>query len=251
VLTPISISRVERSLPYGPGVGLLAQVMLLAGLAATVGLDPAGMLAGLVYGGLVCAVLMRGVRLAGASELGPADWVTLARATLVGGVAALAADSFTRPVPVGVLFALAVLALVLDGVDGQVARRTGTASALGARFDVEIDAFLVLALSVYATHPMGAWVLVIGLARYGFLAAAWVLPWLRRPLPPRFWRKVVAATQGVALAVAAARLLPDPLLVAGLAAVLVLLVESFGRDVRWLWHQREVPAIHHAGGSPA
>lgn len=247
MLTPVSVTHaevadVEPSLPYGPGVGLLAQVTVLAGLAATVGLEPAGVLAGLAYGGVVCAALIRGLRRSGTAELGPADWVTLARATLVGGVAALAVESFTRPVPVGVLFALAAVALLLDGVDGQVARRTGTASPLGARFDVEIDAFLVLVLSVYAAHQMGAWVLAIGLARYGFLAAARVLTWLRQPLPPRFWRKVVAATQGVALAVAAAQLLPHPLLLAGLAAVLVLLVESFGRDVVWLWHHRQVRA---------
>ena len=41
------------------------------------------------------------------------------------------------------------VALALDGVDGQVARRTGTVSALGARFDMEVDAFLVLVLSVH------------------------------------------------------------------------------------------------------
>ena len=41
-------------------------------------------------------------------------------------------------------------ALALDGVDGQVARRTGTASELGARFDMEVDAFLILVLSVAA-----------------------------------------------------------------------------------------------------
>ena len=43
---------------------------------------------------------------------------------------------------------LSSVALALDGVDGQVARRTRTVSALGARFDMEVDAFLVLVLSV-------------------------------------------------------------------------------------------------------
>lgn len=248
MLTPVSVPRVERPLPYGPAVGLIVQVAVLAGITATVGLGPAAVLAGLVYGAVVCGALTRGVQLAGAGELGPADWVTLVRATLVGGVAALTVESFIRPVPVGTVFVLAAVALLLDGVDGQVARRTGTASALGARFDVEIDAFLVLVLSVYATHPMGSWVLVIGVARYAFAGAARILPWLRGPLPPRFWRKVVAATQGVVLAVAAAQLLPHPLLLAGLLAVLVLLIESFGRDVVWLWHHRQVRATPVRGG---
>ena len=57
------------------------------------------------------------------------------------------------------LVVLAAVALVLDGVDGQVARRTGTVSALGARFDMEVDAFLMLVLSVYvaSSWPRGCW----------------------------------------------------------------------------------------------
>ena len=50
--------------------------------------------------------------------------------------------------------------------------------------------------------------LAIGLARYALLAAGRLLPWLRRPLPPRYWCKVVAAVQGIVLTVAAAGVLP-------------------------------------------
>ena len=89
-----------------------------------------------------------------------------------------------------------------------MARRTGTATALGARFDGEVDAFLILALSVYAAPIYGAWVLAIGAARYLFLAGEWLLPWMRAPIPPRRWRRVVAAMQGVVLTVAAAEVLP-------------------------------------------
>ena len=98
----------------------------------------------------------------GGERLGPASWVTLARATLAVGVAALAADSFTHDTPVALLVTLAAVALALDAVDGWVARRTGTATALGARFDGEVDAFLILALSVYVAPAYGAWVLAIG-----------------------------------------------------------------------------------------
>ena len=141
-------------------------------------------------------------------RLGPASWVTLARATLAVGVAALAADSFTHDTPVALLVTLAAVALALDAADGWVARRTGTATALGARFDGEVDAFLILALSVYVAPVYGAWVLAIGAARYVFLAGEWLLPWMRAPLPPRRWRRVVAATQGIVLTVAAAEVLP-------------------------------------------
>ena len=180
-------------------------------LAATAGLGPAGEVIGLACAAVMAAALTR----AGGERLGPASWVTLARATLAVGVAALAADSFTNTTPVALLVTLAAVALALDAADGWVARRTGTATALGARFDGEVDAFLILALSVYVAREYGAWVLAIGAARYLFLAGEWLLPWMRATLPPRRWRRAVAAAQGVVLTVAAAEAAaahdhPDP-----------------------------------------
>jgi phosphatidylglycerophosphate synthase len=172
------------------------------------------------------------------TALGPADWVTLSRATLAVGVAALVAASFAGPVPVALLVALAAVALALDAVDGWVARRTGTATELGERLDGEVDAFLILVLSVYVARSAGVWVLAIGAARYAFLAAGYVMPWLRGSLPPRYWRKVVCAAQGVVLTIAAAGVLPRGIADAALAGALVLLAESFGRDVVWLWGRR-------------
>ena len=164
--------------------------------------------------------------------------MTLTRATLAGGVAALVVTSFDRAVPVPVLVSLTIVALALDAVDGQVARRTGTVTDLGARFDMEVDSFLLLVLSGYAARVTGPWVLAIGGMRYAFVVATWVLPWMRGTLPPRYWRKVVAATQGVVLVVAAAGVAPRPVILTALVGALVLLVESFGRDVGWLWLHR-------------
>jgi phosphatidylglycerophosphate synthase len=236
----------------GPMIGLTGQVALFAAFAGTVGLGVAGWLSGIAYGIITYAALSRALDRSGTVALGPADRVTLTRATLVGGVAALTVDSFERHAPVVVLVALASVALVLDGVDGWVARRTGTASALGARFDMEVDAFLILVLSISVARPMGGWVLAIGAMRYAYVAASWALPWLRGSLPPRRWRKVVAATQGVVLVVATAGVLPRPLVIAAVAASLALLIESFGRDVLWLWYHRpavrvQAPLVPRAG----
>lgn len=241
-----------RTVRTGPIVGLIAQLALLAVLDTTVGLGAAAWCAGAAYGVGSCGALARGLRRAGARGLGPADRVTLTRSVLVGAVTALVVDGFDRPVPVGLLVALAAVALLLDAVDGRVARRTGTVSALGARFDMEVDAFLLLALSVHVAPDAGAWVLAVGGMRYAFVAAGWVLPWMRAALPPRRWRKVVAATQGVVLTAAA--LLPAPAATVLLVAALTLLVESFGRDVRWLWRHRPRPARPTPvplGGPPA
>ncbi len=225
-----------------PVTALLAQVLLIAGLAVTVShsgtaLSPAAWAVGIACGLITNAALSRGLSYYRTERLNPADWVTLVRATLTVGVAALIAESFGHHVPVALLVALAAVALALDAVDGWVARRTRTAT-LGAHFDAEVDSFLILILSVYVARSAGAWVLAIGVARYAFLAAGWPLPWMRAELPPRFWRKTVAAVQGVMLVLAASRVLPEPVNEVILAASLALLAESFGRDIWWLWRRR-------------
>jgi phosphatidylglycerophosphate synthase len=177
-------------------------------------------------------------------RFGPADWVTLTRAVLTCGVAALTAASFVvRPAQVAALVtalvATATAALVLDWVDGQVARRTGTASEFGAAFDMEVDALLVLVLSVFVARWAGPWVLLAGTARYLLLVVGWWRPWLRGPMPERYWAKVVAATQGIVLVVAAADVLPRPVALVALVAALLLLAASFGHQVWWLRRSRD------------
>ena len=172
----------------------------------------------------------------------PASWVTLVRAALAAVVAALAVlSSDAAPI-----VALATVALVLDAVDGWVARRTGKVTASGARFDGEVDAFLILALSVHVAPEYGWWVLAIGLARYVFAAGEWLLPWMRAPLPRRRWRVVVAAAQGVVLTIAAAGVLPRSLTQVLLAVALAALAVSMGECVRWLWRRRPPAAPRFA-----
>ncbi|HET8953060.1 MAG TPA: CDP-alcohol phosphatidyltransferase family protein [Solirubrobacteraceae bacterium] len=227
-----------RTRRAGPLAGLLAQVLLLATLTVTVGLGAVGRSAGIATAVIMATALTLGLARGADGRLGPASWVTLARATLAVGVVALAADSFAHTTPVALLVTFAAAALALDLLDGWVARRTGTATALGARFDGEVDAFLILALSVYVASELGAWVLAIGAARYLFGAGEWLLPWMRAPLPPRRWRKLVAALQGVVLTVAAAGVVPEAAMQLVLAAALALLAASVGECTRWLWRRR-------------
>lgn len=226
--------RPPRLLLAQAAAGLAGVIVLLAALAGTVGLRGPGWTVGVAYGMALTGLLTRAVWRSGRGRLGPADAVTLTRAVLVGGLTALVADSITGPAPLPMMLALASVALVLDAVDGRVARRTGTVTPAGARFDMEVDSFLLLVLSVYDARLLGGWVLLIGGARYLFVAASWVWPWLNHPAPPRYWAKVVAAVQGVVLTVAMAELLPPALITAVVLAALGLLVESFGRQVWWL-----------------
>ncbi|MGA5771402.1 CDP-alcohol phosphatidyltransferase family protein [Streptomyces pseudogriseolus] len=233
---------VQQETALGAGV----QILLLALIGTAIGMGPAGWATGLAFALATWAVLSRALHRAGSRTFGPANRVTLGRATLVGGVTALVADSFQDSPPVSLFVGLTAVALILDGVDGKVARRTGTSTALGARFDMEVDAFLILVLSVYVSMAMGPWVLLIGAMRYVFVAAARVWPWLTAPLPPSTARKTVAALQGVLLLVAASALLPHLVNVGVVALALGLLVWSFGRDVLWLyrthWATQAAPA---------
>ncbi|MEU8826413.1 CDP-alcohol phosphatidyltransferase family protein [Streptomyces sp. NPDC048636] len=218
--------------------GAGAQLALLALLGTALGLGPAGWLTGLVFALATWAVLNRAVSRSWLRSFGAANRVTLARATLVGGVTAMVADSFQSPPQVTVLVALTAVALILDMVDGKVARRTGTSSPLGARFDMEVDAFLILVLSVYVATSLGPWVLLIGAMRYAFVVASRFLPWLRGALPPSTARKTVAALQGIALLVAGAAILPRAAAFAEVLLALALLSWSFTRDIGWLWRTR-------------
>jgi phosphatidylglycerophosphate synthase len=219
----------------GPLTGLAVQLGLLAALTLSVGLTGIGWALAIAYATGVAALLTWALRRAGRSTLSAADWITSVRAALAGGVLAL---SVRVPGPVWVIVWISTITLILDLVDGIVARRTATASPLGARFDMEVDAFLLLVLAVYVGRSVGGWIVVIGLMRYLYAIAGWIVPWLRGQVPYRYWRKVVAAVQGIVLVCAASGLFPRWLILASLGAALLLLLESFGRDVVWLAAQR-------------
>ena len=216
-------------------LGILATAALLGVVSAAAGLGVAGWIAGLAAGSAAAALIAAARARSDQPSIHPADWVTLTRAVLAAGVAGLVADSFSRPVSITALVTLSIVALVLDAVDGQVARRTGTATPLGGRLDGEVDAFLILLLSIVVARDYGGWVLAIGAARYALLLAGWLIPWLAAPLPPRYWRKVVAAVQGIVLTIAASGVPGRLIGMIAVVAALLLLTESFGRDVIWLY----------------
>jgi phosphatidylglycerophosphate synthase len=229
-------------------LGMLATAALLGVVAATAGLGAVGWITGLVTGSAAAALLVTARMRSDQPAILPADWITLTRMMLIAGVTGLVADSFSRTVPVTALVALSAVALALDAVDGQVARRTGTATPLGGRIDGETDAFLILVLSIAVSQDYGGWVLAIGAARYVFLLAGWLIPWLRAPLAFRFWRKVVTAVQGIALTVAASGVTSRLVGMIAVAVALLLLAESFGHDVIWLYRAGAGPRVRRAVG---
>lgn len=166
-------------------------------------------------------------------RFGAANTVTAARAAAAAFLVALsaggaAADRDWRWIAVTV----AGGAFAADGLDGFLARRSGLASVFGARFDMEADALLVLALSllVYASGQAGAFVLASGAMRYLFVLAGCVVPWLRAPLPPSVRRKAICVAQTALLTAALAPSVPVTAaqICAGLG--LLLLATSFAID---------------------
>lgn len=129
--------------------------------------------------------------------------------------------------------AIASLALLLDGVDGYAARRGGTQSRFGERFDMEVDALLIFLLSVlaFASGKAGAFVILLGAMRYAYLAIHALLPRLPNTLTPSYVRKVVCVIQVSALSIIATPLVTPPLSNAIAAIALALLILSFGRDL--------------------
>ena len=169
--------------------------------------------------------------------MGAANRVTLLRIVVALPLAGFALEASVVDASVRWwIVALGTVALVLDGVDGWVARRTGSGTEFGARFDMETDALLLLVLSVLAwrSGQVGPWVLGIGAMRYLFVAAGAAVAKLRRPLPPSMRRKVVCVVQGIALLICLGPIVPVGLALAAAGTALASLVASFALDTWWL-----------------
>ncbi len=218
-------------------VGLLLALGVVDGTWWLLGLPASHILIGIVLYGLLARLVLRKLpKDHPGPGIGSANRVTLARAALALPVFALALEPGSLgPTGLWWIIGLSTVVMLLDGLDGRIARRTGTETAFGARFDMELDAALILALSVlvWRSGKVDAWVLLIGLMRYAFVAASWRWPALGAELPPSMRRKVVCVIQGVVLLVALGPIIPVSMAVVVTAAGLVALGYSFAVDVRW------------------
>ncbi|MGC3875236.1 CDP-alcohol phosphatidyltransferase family protein [Halomonas sp. GXIMD04776] len=218
-------------------VGLLEGVLLW--LAAPLGLRVS---AGVVYLTMIVMVLKTWPPTR--RWLGWANRVTLLRGMLVAILAgAIIFPDFMSRHP-DVMATLAFGALLLDGVDGWIARLTRSATAFGARFDMELDAFfiLVLCLALIVLDKVGPWVLLIGLMRYGFILGGRVWPWLTRELPRSQRRKIICVWQALSLLCGLLPLTSSTMASSITALSLLLLSLSFLVDIRWLSAQKRTPS---------
>jgi phosphatidylglycerophosphate synthase len=230
----LSTLRADALLYVGAIGGILAAML---GIAASVdGLSVAqgiAALAAYVVLGLVTVKTLAAHR--PLQHFGAANALTLARGAAVVTLAGFLAGPIDTMLAWAASF-LGFLCIVLDGVDGWLARRSATVSPFGARFDMEVDAFLMLVLSLLllASDAVGAWVLLIGTARYLFVAACWLVPALRAPLPYSERRRVLCVVQGLALVLALVPILPPFMAALAAAAGLTATAWSFGVDILYL-----------------
>ncbi len=189
------------------------------------------------------------------SHFGPGNQMTTARAMLVALVASLIGEPGLRHAAAGAASA-SLLVVALDGIDGWLARRTNMASHFGARFDMEVDALLILVLSILAWRygKAGAWVMVSGAMRYAFVGAGWIVHRFQLPLPPSRRRQLICVVQVVGLSFVVMPLTTRAFSGPVAALIVGLLCYSFAVDVLWLWRQTSAAEqanslIVEAGGS--
>jgi phosphatidylglycerophosphate synthase len=171
-------------------------------------------------------------------SFGAANCVTFVRAALITPLFGLLGEAPT-PALAWLAIAIAIVVLVLDGVDGGLARLAGETTRFGARFDMETDALLILMLSAlcFQFGKAGMWILGAGLLRYAFVAAGWIWPWMQGALPESRRRQTVCVVQIVALLVCLSPLFAWPWSATAGALGLGVLAWSFLVDVRWLARQ--------------
>jgi phosphatidylglycerophosphate synthase len=136
-------------------------------------------------------------------------------------------------IPAWVLVLVALAVVTLDGVDGWAARRFGSQSEFGARYDTAVDSLFTLALSVLllGREVLGGWVMIAGFWHYAFVLWAWVFPSARESERSLFAACIFVAlvsTMGVAF------LLPPPVATPLVALAVILQSASFARS---LWQQ--------------
>ncbi|AAG19433.1 CDP-alcohol phosphatidyltransferase family protein [Halobacterium salinarum] len=125
--------------------------------------------------------------------------------------------------------------VVLDTVDGALARRVGRRTVLGARLDLATDTlgFLCAPLVAVAWGRLPVWYLSLSLARYVFKLACWVRRRRGRhvgDLPPSRSRRLLAGMQMLFITVALVPVLPAAVVTPIAGIVLVPSLVVFGRD---------------------
>ncbi|MFC7155709.1 CDP-alcohol phosphatidyltransferase family protein [Halomarina halobia] len=167
--------------------------------------------------------------------LGLANALTLVRGLALSGVAGF----LLLPPPSGALAWIPGLlygtAVLLDQLDGRVARGRGRTTLLGVRLDTAFDTVGLLVAPVLAVRygQLPVWYLAVSAARYVFLAGLFLRRRRGRPIAPLPERPVRRVLAGVQMAVVSLALLPvlgPPTTTVLATAAMLPFLAQFARD---------------------
>lgn len=129
----------------------------------------------------------------------------------------------------GLAFSL-ISVVLLDVVDGYVARKYNLQSDFGLYFDMETDSFYVAVVSsiLYLKGMAPSWILFIGFLRYINVAVYTIFRLKPKKEPKQRFASIIAGTLFTILA--AAFVLPPKIRLIALSIISVLLVISFGKS---------------------
>jgi CDP-diacylglycerol--glycerol-3-phosphate 3-phosphatidyltransferase len=170
-------------------------------------------------------------------SFGAGNYLTLFRgaliATVMGFLLSPRPEGWVAWLP-GVCYTLAA---IIDLFDGYVARRTDQVTRLGEILDLNLDGLGVLAAALLAARygQVPTWYLLVGGARYLFIAGLWLRRFLGKPvyeLPESSSRRPFAGTQMGFLAVALLPVFSPPTTYLAGTLFAVPFLTGFARD--WL-----------------
>ena len=139
-----------------------------------------------------------------------------------------------------IIIILSTVSLVMDGLDGFIARKYNLVSKFGEIIDQESDNFLMLVISIslYLNKDVGLYVFLIPLYRYTFLVSMKKYDWLQRTLPSSQFRKI-ACVLTIALMIMSQDVYfnyENTLFLVILS--LFIITFSFSKDIIWLYRNK-------------
>ena len=126
---------------------------------------------------------------------------------------------------------LLISVVLLDVVDGYLARKLNLQSDFGLYFDMETDSFYVAVVSsiLYISGLAPAWLLFVGFLRYLNVAAYAIFKVKPKKEPKQRFASIIAGTFFTVLA--AAFILPPMFRLIALIIISILIVISFGKSI--------------------
>ncbi len=227
------------------GLGFFGLAVALPLFAGLIGADLAHIAISLFVYGAISGAIIFGLRLhLPHIRFGPANRLSLLRGLIIAVLAGFAWNTPATQNVEWIVCILAICALVLDGLDGAVARRSGITSGLGARLDCELDGLLTLILSfgVYLSGRVDAFILLAGAMHYAFFAARLLKLVPVVELPSSFRRQTAGVVSSFLLVLCCAPSMGASVDTALALTAVLLLTSSFAIDLAALIRTKE-PAL--------